>query len=154
MSGHERIEDSEYPPPMLESEKSITERVTKWGDRSMFLGFLTSSLYCYKHLTKMQQMFSKAGLRIWQVGPISLIAGFSFGAKYLHWSLYAPKIFNELPEGYYRRIYVEKMDRSIPTKRAYFDDHPAELKSRYKMLGIDIGPKFEMKINKPESGWR
>ena len=38
-----RIEDSDYPPPMLEAEKTITRKITKWGDRCFFAGAAAST---------------------------------------------------------------------------------------------------------------
>ena len=150
------IEHSPYPPPMLESEKSITQKVTIWGDRNrswkkfsffwkkknsnqtfnnrcMIIGGLVSSLAVYNRCGQMKKIFTKLGLPAWQVGPISVIGpGFStwlvwkviicryvnpskigacsYGAKYIHYQLYSPQVFAELPEGYYREVYVKQME--------------------------------------------
>ena len=126
------IEDSEFPPPMLENEKIITDRVTAGSDQFMAFGFLTSSVFSCIYMSKLKGIFTRAGLRAWHLGPVSLVAGATFGAKLFHWSYVAPQIFSQLPEGYYRRVYVDNMDRSKTTKKAYFNDHPLELKARYQ----------------------
>ena len=147
------IEDSEFPPPMLESEKAITDRVTAESDQFMIFGFLASSVYSYVYMSKLKSVFTQAGLRAWHLGPISLVAGATFGAKLFHWSFYAPDLFSQLPEGYYRRVYVDNMDRSKPTKTAYFKDHPLELTARYEAQNAIMDP-IALNPSEPHSGWR
>ena len=147
------IEDSEFPPPMLESEKVITDRVTAGSDQFMMFGFLASSVYSYVSMSKLQRAFTRAGLRAWQLGPVSLVAGATFGAKFFHWSYYAPELFSQLPEGYYRRVYVDNMDRSKATKKAYFKDHPLELRARYETQNAVMDPLVSNQ-SEPHSGWR
>ena len=55
---------------------------------------------------------------------------------YLHKRLRHADIFANFPEGYYRKIHVEKMSRDLPTKRAYFAAHLPELQKRYAAIGI------------------
>ena len=44
-------------------------------------------------------------------------------------------------------------DRSIETKKSYFAKHQAELKSRYKAIGIELEPA-KVEYKEPEDGWR
>ena len=73
--------------------------------------------------------------------------------KYAHWTMVAPQMHQQLPEGYYRAIYVDKMDRSVHAKSEYFARHQAELKSRYRSIGVELAPSLPLE-DEPEQGWR
>ena len=58
------IEHSPYPPPMLESEKTVEKRVTDYGNMCALSGFIFSSLYMYNRCGAVKARFASMGLKV------------------------------------------------------------------------------------------
>merc|ERR1712106_72869 len=154
------IEHSPYPPPMLESEKTVEKRVTDYGNMCALSGFIFSSLYMYNRCGAVKARFAAMGLKGWQLGSISVVAASTLGAKTAHYRLFSPQLYaDHLPDGYYRQVHCHQLEiSSVEAKRDYFEQHQAELKSRYRAIGVNWtspasgAPSTEQ--GEPATGWR
>ena len=104
--------------------------------------------------------FNPSTKQFWQMGSISVIAVSTLGAKSAHYWFFSPQLYaDHLPEGYYRQVHCHQLDKnSIEAKRDYFDQHQAELKSRYRAIGVNwMSPGDQAssdQFNEPVNGWR
>jgi hypothetical protein len=125
-------------PPLLEPESQVFTRLNKEVMLALGFGIISSSAFTHKNHRQVKHFFhSKIKMgRLWWLGQINVVIfGTSF-SYFLHKQLRHPDIFANFPEGYYRKIHVEKMSRDIKTKQKYFSTHLPELQKRYAAIGI------------------